>query len=176
MVQQALIINAIVLAAVLEADLGSHRKVTKIRVLRPLILAAAIVPLYLKGLATTGTGLTLELALATGGIVLGLAATSLMTVYRSPTTDKPVTRAGLGYAVLWIVVISGRSAFSYGSTHWFGPQLATWMAHHSVSSNAITDALIFMAVGMLVTRTVGIIVRARHLVPRPVPEIVRNPE
>ena len=36
MVQQALIINAIVLVAVLEADLGSHRKITKIRVLRPL--------------------------------------------------------------------------------------------------------------------------------------------
>jgi hypothetical protein len=108
--------------------------------------------------------------------VLGLAATSLMTLYRSPTTDKPGTRAGLGYATLWVLVITGRSAFSYGSTHWFGLQLATWTAQHSISSNAITGALIFMAVGMLVTRTIGIMVRAKHLVPRPVPEIVRNPE
>jgi hypothetical protein len=128
-------------------------------------MAAVIIPLYLKGLSTQGTGLILELALAAAGILLGLAATGLMTVYRSPRTSGPVSRAGWGYAALWVVVIGARSGFSYGSVHWFGPQLGHWMAHHAVSSDSLTDALIFMAVGMLLTRTVGMAVRATHLAP-----------
>jgi hypothetical protein len=164
-IQQAMIINAIVLAVVLEADIGPHRKITKFRVLRPIVTAAVIIPLYLKGLSTHGTGLVLELALAASGILLGLAATGLMTVYRSPRTDKPVSRAGWGYGGLWVLVIGARSAFSYGSVHWFGPQLSHWMTHQAVTSNALTAALIFMAVGMLLTRTIGMAIRATHLAP-----------
>jgi hypothetical protein len=163
--QQAMIINAIVLAVVLEADIGTHRKITRFRVLRPIVMAAVIIPLYLKGLSTQGTGLVLELALTAAGILLGLAATGLMTVYRSPRTSKPASRAGWGYAGLWVVVIGARSAFSYGSVHWFAPQLSRWMTHHAVTSNALTDALIFMAVGMLLTRTIGMAIRASHLAP-----------
>ncbi|HXA32739.1 MAG TPA: hypothetical protein VNV87_10800 [Acidimicrobiales bacterium] len=165
MVEQAMIINAIVLAVVLEADIGPHRNITKFRVLRPIVTAVVIIPLYLKGLSTQGTGLVLELALAAAGVLLGLAATGLMTVYRSPRTDKPVSRAGWGYAGLWVLVIGARSAFSYGSVHWFGPQLGHWMTRQAITSNALTDALIFMAVGMLLTRTTGMAVRATHLAP-----------
>ena len=39
---QALLINAVVLVAVLEADLGRHRKVGAVRVLRPLVVSATI--------------------------------------------------------------------------------------------------------------------------------------
>lgn len=60
-VAQALLINVIVLFAVLEADLGPHRKIGWFRIARPLILAGAIVPVYLKSLTTHGTGLYLEL-------------------------------------------------------------------------------------------------------------------
>ncbi|MEK8171602.1 hypothetical protein NKH77_25740 [Streptomyces sp. M19] len=42
--QQAMLINAVVLIAVLEADLGPHRKIGPFRVLRPLLMSAAIVP------------------------------------------------------------------------------------------------------------------------------------
>ena len=44
---QAMIINAAVLFAVLEADLGPHRKIGWFRILRPLLLAGAIIPIYL---------------------------------------------------------------------------------------------------------------------------------
>jgi hypothetical protein len=60
--------------------------------------------------------------------VLGLIATKLMTVYCSPDTGKAVSRTAVGYAALWAAVIGARAAFSYGSTHWFGSQLASWMA------------------------------------------------
>jgi hypothetical protein len=161
--QADLVIDALVLAAVLEADLGSHRRISRLRIVRPLLIAGAIIPLYLKAVTTTGTGLTLEVALGAAGIVLGLIATMLVTVYRSPKTGKPVSRAGAPYAILWTLVIGARAAFSYGATHWFGPQLGHWMTTNGVSSAAITDALIFMAVAMLLTRTIGIGVAALNL-------------
>jgi hypothetical protein len=46
--------------------------------------------------------------------------------------------------------------------HWFGPQLGRWMTDHHVTSAALTDALIFMALGMLITRVIAIAVRARN--------------
>ncbi len=161
--QSDLIIDAFVLAAVLEADLGSHRKIGKFRIVRPLLTTGAIIPLYLKSVSTTDSGLSLEIALTAAGIVVGLVATALMTVYRNPKTGKPVSRTGLGYAALWIVVIGARAAFSYGAHHWFSPQLDHWMISNAVTAAAITDALIFMAVAMVLTRTIGMAIRAKHL-------------
>ena len=162
---QALLINVIVLLVVLEADIGPHRKIGWFRIARPLVLAGVIVPIYLKSLTTHGTGLYLELAGTAAGILLGLMATALMKVYRSPKTARPVSRAAFGYATLWIAIIGARSAFSYGSAHWFGPQLGTWMAAHHVVSGAITDTLLLLALGMLLTRTLGLAVRAGALPP-----------
>lgn len=157
------IVNVIVLAAVLEGDLGSHRKITSFRILRPILTTASVVPLFLEKITTHGAGLALEAALAAVGIALGLIATKLMTVYRSPETGRPVSRAGTGYAALWAVVVGARAAFSYGSFHWFSPQLGHWMISSAVTASAITDALVFMAVTLVLTRTVTLAVRARHL-------------
>lgn len=163
--KDALIFNAVVLLVVLEADIGRHRKIGWFRILRPFITSGVAVAIFIEAITTTGTGLTLELALTATGIVLGLVATALMTVYRSPRTHKPVSRAGFAYAALWVVVVGARAAFSYGSVHWFGHQLDHWMAQHAVTSAALTDALIFMAIAMVVTRTAGLALRARNLGP-----------
>jgi hypothetical protein len=88
-----------------------------------------------------------------------------MTVYCSPATQKPVSRVGPGYAALWTIVIGARAAFSYGSTHWFSTQLGHWTVTNHVTFDAITDALIFMPVAMLLTRTIAMAVRARHATP-----------
>lgn len=172
--KEAFILNAIVLLVVLEADIGKHRKIGWFRILRPFVTSGVAVAIFIKAVTTTGTGLTLELALAVAGVVLGLAATALMSVYRSPKTHKPVSRAGLAYATLWVVVIGARTAFSYGSVHWFGRQLGHWMTQHAVTSGALTDALIFMAVGMVLARTIGLAVRARHLGPDDSAELSRQ--
>jgi hypothetical protein len=170
----AVIIDAVLLTAVLQADLGTNRKVDRLRILRPLLIAAAIVPLYLKAVSTTGNGLTLEIAAGVGGIVLGLLATSLMSVSRSPATGGPVTRTGFAYAALWTIAIGARAAFSYGSEHWFSHSLDTWMIQHAVTAAAITDGLIFMAVAMLLTRTIAMAVRAANLQPAaPAPQMHR---
>jgi hypothetical protein len=69
-------------------------------------------------------------------------------------SDSPRSDAS---CLLWVGVIGARAAFSYGSTHWFGPQISHWMILNAVSRAAITDALIFMAVTMMVTRTLGLL-------------------
>ena len=165
MFTQALIINAAVLAVVLESDLGPRRKVTWFRVGRPLITALLIIPFFIKGVATTGTGLTLEIILAAGGLLAGLITASLMRVYRSPQTGKPVTRAGFPYALAWTLVIAARVAFSYGSVHWFAASLHRWMLEHQLTSAGLTDALLFMALAMVLTRVIIMRIRATALAP-----------
>lgn len=162
---QAEIVNGAVLAAVLHSDLGSHRKIGPMRILRPALIAAGIIPLFISPVVTHGSGLAVELAGAAAGLLGGLAAIALTGVYRSPKTGKPVSSAGWGYALLWIVVVGARAAFSYGASHWFPAQLAQWCAAHQVTGAAITDGLIFMAVAMLLTRTAGLAARAAALRP-----------
>jgi len=157
------IVNAVVLTAVLEADLGSHRKITRFRVVRPFFTTAAIVPLFLEEVTTRGAGLAVELAGLAAGVLAGLIALTLMRVYRSGRTGRPASAAGLSYALLWAAIVGARALFSYGSYHWFGAQLGQWMTTSGVSGNAITDGLIFMAVAMVLIRSIGLGVRAGHL-------------
>jgi Ni/Fe-hydrogenase subunit HybB-like protein len=165
MLLKALLINAVVLAVVLESDLGRHRAITRFRLLRPLITSLLIVPFFIKGAATAGTGLALEVALIAAGLLAGLLATSQMAVYLSPKTGRPVTRAGLAFALVWAVVMVARTTFSYGSAHWFAAPLGRWMASQHVTSDALTDALIFMALAMVLTRVVAMAIRG-HAVTR----------
>jgi hypothetical protein len=160
---QAEIVNGFVLIAVMHNDLGAHRKIGPVRLLTPALVAGAIIPLFIDPVVTHGTGLAVELAGTAAGILGGLAAIALTRVYRSPRTGKPVSRATWPYALLWTLVVGARAAFSYGAIHWFPVQLAQWGMTHHVTGAAITNGLIFMAVAMLLTRTLGLGARAATL-------------
>jgi len=160
---EAMIVNGVVLATVLATDLGPARKIGPMRLLRPVIAAAVIIPLFIQSPVTHGTGLTVEIAGTVAGLLVGLAAAALMGVYRSPKTGRPVSRAGAPYAILWTVVVAARAAFSYGSVHWFQHPVVSWAIANQVSVAAITDGLIFMAVAMVLVRTLGLRVRASRL-------------
>ena len=159
----AMIINGVVLVATLEGDLGPHRKIGRIRILRPLITVALVIPLFINRPVTRGNGLLTELAGIAAGLICGLVVTTLMRVYRSPKTGRPVSAAGLPYAVAWTLIVGARAAFSYGATHWFTAQLVQWCATHDVTGAAITDGLIFMAITMVLVRTLGLVARASRL-------------
>lgn len=160
---EAMVVNGVVLATVLATDLGPARKIGPARLLRPVIAAAIIIPLFVDQPVTHGNGLVVEIAGAVAGVLCGLAATALMSVYRSPKTGKPVSSAGAPYAIFWTVIIGARAAFSYGAGHWFEPQIVSWAIANQVSEAAITDGLIFMAVVMVLVRTAGLRVRASRL-------------
>ncbi|SRR5579875_1438167 len=97
-----MIVNGVVLAT----DLGPARKISKIRLLRPVIAAAVIIPFFAGRSASHGMTLAVEIAGVAAGLLCGLAASALMGVYRSPTTGKPVSRAGLPYAIFWAMILA----------------------------------------------------------------------
>ena len=160
---EAMIINGIVLVSVLEGDLGPHRKIGRFRILRPLVTIALVIPLFLKRPVTHGNGLLVELAGLAAGVLCGLVITALMRVYRSPRTGKPVSAAGFPYAIVWTLIVGARAVFSYGALHWFPAQLGQWAVTHQVTDAAITDGLIFMAITMVLVRTLGLYTRATRL-------------
>ena len=160
---EAMIVNGVVLATVLATDLGPARKISRVRLLRPVIAAAVIIPLFVSQPATHGTALIVELAGTAAGLLGGLAAAALMRVYRNPATGAPASAAGYGYAAFWTLLIAARAAFSYGAAHWFTGSIVSWAIANQVSEAAITDGLIFMAIVMVIVRTAGLAVRASRL-------------
>ncbi len=164
------IFNLVLLTVVLESDLGT-RKVSRFRVLRPIVTSAAIVPFFVGKGATSGYGLLLEIGGTAAGLLLGLLAGSFMPVRAGTVKGRRCaqSRAGLAYALTWIGVVGARLFFSYGSAHLFGPRLGRWMAGHHVSGTALTDALIFMAVAMMLTRAALLHTRSRSALAQPAP-------
>jgi hypothetical protein len=160
------ILNLVVLGVVLEADLG-RRKIGWFRVLRPLLTAILICPLFLDSIPTDGHDLALQAVGIGVGVLLGLAAHLFISVGHGPvksrrgTRDRAVSRAGFGYAAFWTVIYGGRLLFIYGTLHWFPVPLGQFMAAHQLSAAGLTDALIFMAVAMALARSALLGVRGR---------------
>lgn len=160
---EAILINVVVLIATLQADLGL-RKVTLMRFLRPVIIVAVVIPLFVSTVFTSGIGLTTELVGLAAGVVVGGIAVSLMKFERDES-GVVRSRAGIGYAALWIVIVGARTLFSIGASNWFGDDLGRFFFEHGAKiadiGAIITDGLVAMAVAMILARTLGLRLRGR---------------
>jgi hypothetical protein len=171
-----LILQLVVLGVVLESDLG-RRKIGWFRVLRPVVTVIFIVPFYFTSLPVTGNDLALQAAGALVGATLGLVSVSALFVsvgldpdYRSGWSRRrrrgqgraaSVSQAGIGYAAIWVAVCAARIGFAYGAEHVFSDALGQFMATWHLSASALTNAFIFLSVGMDLFRSVGLVARGR---------------
>jgi hypothetical protein len=166
---KVLLFNLIVLAVLLEADLG-RRKIGWFRVLRPLIASVAAIALFTTSVPTSGHNLALEAAGVGAGVLAGLAAHLFVTVGFDParekqggqgTSGRAVSWAGFGYATFWVVIFAARLVFIYGTQHWFSHSLGQFLTAHQLSPAALTDALLYMAIAMALARSALLAFRGR---------------
>lgn len=175
MPEKVWLLNLIVFAVLLEADLG-RRAIGWFRVARPLLTTAAIVPLFVTSVPANGHDLALQAAGVGVGVLLGLAAHLFVWVGPGPAkgakgtlgtnraTGRPVSRAGFGYAAFWAVIFAARLVFIYGTYHWFSGPLGQFLAAHQASATALSNALVFMAIAMALAR--GALLGGRGLAAR----------
>lgn len=152
------------LVVVFWTDLG-HRQITLMRLLRPFIGAAIVIPFFVSfsfdSSQASGTGLGVEIAGAAAGLAAGAMIALLMRVGWDQQTGRAISAAGIGYAASWVAVTLARIGFAYGAQHWFSVQLGTWMAANNVSVAALTDSLVFFSVAVLIGRTGMLAARGR---------------
>lgn len=176
MTTNILILQLAILSVVLESDLG-RRKIGWFRVARPIVAVAFIVPFFFTTLPTGGDDLALQGVGAAVGVVLGAVSVCPLlmavvfepawrrrhfTTARTPAKPAAVSRAGAGYAAIWIGATVFRLGFAYGSEHWFPAQLGHFMATHQLSREGLTNAFIFLAITMDLARSFGLWARARR--------------
>jgi len=159
-----LIVTFVILATVLISDPGT-RKVTRLRLIRPFIAAAVVIPFFAKAVVTSGHGLLLEVAGVAAGAVVG----ACMRVRRDQQAGTVVSQAGVAYTAIWVLVSAGRLFFDYGSNHLFAAQIVHFGITYQITLAALTDSLIFFSLAMLLARTGVLAARARRARVLPVP-------
>jgi hypothetical protein len=114
-----------------------------------------------KSIPTIGGDLDFEMACAVAGIACGILAASLVHIERDGSSGKIVTRAGLGYAAVWVLVLGGRLAFGWAASHGWRDAVAQFSIAHTITGEAAwTAAFILMAMAMVAARTVVLALRS----------------
>jgi hypothetical protein len=127
-------------------------KITRARLLLPVVLTIWAASQFLHAIPTSGNDLLLETSLALLGVLLGVTAGWATNVGR--VGAGAFAKAGTLAAALWIVGIGARMSFSIWVTHGGQASVAHFSASHDITSGAAWLAgFILMATLEVVVRT-----------------------
>ena len=92
------------------------------------------------------------------------ATGGLATRLRLGADGRPLGRAGVLAAGMWIAGVGARMVFYFAATHGAGPAIAAFsIAHHITGPAAWTAALVMMALADVLTRLAVVYLRGRRL-------------
>ena len=121
----------------------------------PLVIVAAFSVDYLHGISTQGADLTLEVACALIGVLLGALCAVFTTVFRNAAGVVMCKATPLALA-LWVIGIAARIGFQLFATNGGGPAIMAFSAANHISIDGWTAALIFMSLGEVLARGAGL--------------------
>jgi hypothetical protein len=139
----------------------------------PVLAVGCAAVLFLHSVPAAGSDLVLEAACVLAGAAMG-AIGGLATRLRVGADGRPLGRAGVLAASMWIGGVGARLAFAVAAGHGAGPAIARFsIAHHITGSSAWVAALVMMALADVLTRLAVIYLRGRRLAAVPAPAASR---
>ena len=155
------LVNAVLVLLVIRQIRGS--KLDLVNLVLPLAITAVVGFQYLRSIPTAGNDLVLIGVLLSVGVLLGVGAAAATRLRIGPD-GVPFAKAGVVAAVLWVVGIGFRMAFSFGAGHGAGPAIERFSVQHSITGNqAWVAALVLMALGEVVSRMLVLRIRGHRL-------------
>jgi hypothetical protein len=128
----------------------------------PLAICAYVGYTFLHSIPTSGNDLVLVLAGSAAGLTLGTLCGLATLVY--PDRDGiPFVRATGAAAVLWVLGVGARIAFSLYAQHGGAAAIGRFSFEHAISQDAWVAGFVLMAILEAVSRTLVLLVRARRL-------------
>jgi hypothetical protein len=133
----------------------------------PVLAVGCAAVLFLHSVPAGGSDLVLAAACVLTGAVMGTIG-GLATRLRLGNDGRPLGRAGVLAASMWVGGVGARLAFAVAASNGAGPAIARFsVAHHITGSAAWVAALVMMALADVLTRLVVIYLRGRRLAAAP---------
>jgi hypothetical protein len=133
----------------------------------PVLAVGCAAVLFLHSVPAGGNDLILEAACVLAGAAMG-AIGGLATRLRLGADGRPLGRAGVLAAGMWVGGVGARLAFAVAASNGAGPAIAQFsIAHHITGSAAWVAALVMMALADVLTRLMVIYLRGRRLAAGP---------
>ena len=133
----------------------------------PVLAVGAAAVMFLHSVPGGGSDIALDLLCLSAGAAMG-AIGGLATHLRAGAGGRPLGRAGVLAAGMWIAGVGARMVFYFAATHGAGPAIARFsVAHHITGPGAWTAALVMMALADVLTRLAVVYLRGRRLTPAP---------
>ena len=133
----------------------------------PVLVVGCAAVLFLHSVPAGGSDLVLEAVCVLTGAVMG-GLSGLATRLRLGADGRPLGRAGVVAASMWVGGVGARLAFAVAASNGAGPAIARFsVAHQITGSAAWVAALVMMALADVLTRLVVIYLRGRRLAAAP---------